>query len=239
MATAFWIADRLDYIREAAESALSLKRHMPDVTRELWTPHQNPQLTRKISAFDELRILPARESEFWFVDAVRYFGFAVESIHDERLLYLDTDTHVCADLSDIFKMLDRFDVVGAHAPGRKTAPGASYVPDGFPEINVGVNGIRRNPQTLWLVSEWYTRMKRNPQNNDQPALRSLLWDNAATIRLGVLPPEYNCRWGFGGFARYEVKVLHGRPWHNETYEGIAGAINARKEMRAWVRGALP
>ncbi len=173
------------------------------------------------------------------MDAARYMGLAVEGIKDERLLYLDTDTYVCGDLSPLFKMLDKFDITGAHAPGRRTAPGADWVPAAFPEINVGVNSIKRSPRVLWLLDEWHKRMMRDPQNNDQPALRALLWENAATISLGVLPPEWNCRFGFGGFAKNEVKVLHGRPWQEQTYQEIEGAINARKEMRTWARGKLP
>ena len=236
MATAFWIADRKQYIEEAAASAESLQRHNPDVARELWTP--NPQITRNL-AFDRIRQLPPRRwPDYWFVDAVWYVNLAVGGIQDERQLYLDTDTYVCGDISAIFDMLDKFDFVGAYAPGRRTANGADDVPKAFPEINVGVNGIRRTPQIRHALYSWHKLIEAEPQNNDQPALRKVLWEKAGTLRVGILPPEYNCRWGFGGFARYGVKVLHGRPMHPMTYEGIARRLNARKEMRGWERGKL-
>ena len=235
MATAFWIATE-NYIQEAAASAKSLRAHMPDVARELWTPARIPQETRN-PAFDRIRFVPPRRSEFWFVDAVYYFTLAVGGLQDERLLYLDTDTHVCADLSDVFKMLDRFDFVGAHAPGRMTAPGANGVPPAFPELNVGVNGIRRSQQVRHVLQDWFKRLEANPQNNDQPALRAALWES--DLRVGILPPEYNMRWGFGGFARYAVKVLHGRPENGMSYQDVERRINARKEMRGWERGKLP
>ena len=233
MPTAFWIADGQNYIEEAAASALSLAAHMPDVGRILFTPSQN----YSSDAFTEVRNLPARRSEFWFVDAVQYMGLAVNGIRDEQLLYLDTDTYICGDLSDLFETLDKFDIVGAHAPGRRTAGGADWVPAAFPEINVGVNGIKRTPQMLWLMDEWLERMGRNPQNNDQPALRALLWENAGIIRLGVLPPEYNARFGFGLFVRYAVKVLHGRPQDGD-YKRVEQRVNASTDLRAWRRGEL-
>lgn len=234
MATAFWIADRDNYIGEAAASAESLKRHMPDVVRELWTP--NPQISRK-PAFDRVRALPPRHSDFWFVDAVWYFNLAVGGIQDERLLYLDTDTHIVGDITHLFNVLDRFEFVGAYAPGRRTAAGADHIPTAFPEINVGVNGILRSERVRLMLQDWHKRMEADPQNNDQPALRAALWDS--DIKVGILPPEFNCRWGFGGFARYEVKVLHGRPMYPFTYDGVANRLNARKEMRGWERGKLP
>ena len=231
MATAFWIASKNQFVQEAARSADSLRRHT-DARCILFTPDD----VATVGAFDEVRRLPTRRSEFWFVDVVRYFGLAVEGIRDERQLYLDTDTYVCGDVSDLFKILDKYDFCGAHAPWRRTAPHADGVPRAFPEINVGVNAIKRSQAILWLMDDWMERMERNPQNNDQPALRASLWEASNLVRLYVLPPEYNCRWQFGGFARYPIKVLHGRC---DDYEAVARRLNAGKDLRGWKRGELP
>jgi len=230
MATAFWIADGEKYIKEAQKSAASLRRYNPDVRLILFTPQH-----KDVDGFDEVRALPKRESEFWFVDAVRYFGLAVQGIKDERQLYLDTDTYTCVEVMDLFTMLDKFDFTGAHAPGRRTAGGADEVPPAFPEINVGVNGIKRSSMVLYFLDKWLEWIEKDPRNNDQPALRATLWEMAGSIRLGVLPPEYNCRWGFGGFARYPVKILHGRG----DYGKAKVALNRKVEMRGWARGTLP
>lgn len=230
MDIAFWIATD-NYIEEAARSAASLKRHMPNLKRILCTPNKNV----KRPIFDEILQLEQRKHEFWYLDSARYFNHVLHEIEARRLLYLDTDTFVCDDLSDIFVLLDRFDFVAAHAPGRCTTDTMENIPQAFPEINLGVNAFRKAPIVESLFRGWHVRYQANPtvfRNNDQGALREALWN--WTGRLYILPPEYNMRWGFGGFARYKVKVLHGRG----NYEAVEKKLNGEIVMRGWARGAI-
>jgi len=230
MNTVFWIATD-KYIQEAVQSAASLKRHMPDLKRVLCTPAKN--IRRPI--FDEILQLETRTNKFWYLDSVGYFNEVLHGLKAERLLYLDTDTYVCDDLSDLFILLDRFDFVGTHAPGRCTTNTVEPIPPAFPEVNLGVNAFRNVPIVEALFRGWQARFEANPtvfRNNDQGALREALWN--WTGKFYILPPEYNMRWGFGGFARYKVKVLHGRG----NYEAVEKKVNSRIEMRGWDRGAI-
>lgn len=225
---AFWIASGNRYAEEARKSMESLKRHMPDLHCCLCT-------TEKVShkAFDSVMKLDKREHRYWYLDSVRYFNQVLRETEAKRLLYLDTDTYVCEDILDLFALLDRFDFVGAHAPGRQTANTVNDLPAAFPEINVGVQVFRNAPIVEALFRGWQARYEATPKlygNNDQGALREALWN--WTGRLYVLPPEYNMRWQFGGFARYPVKILHGRGDH----EAVAQKLNAKAGMRGWDRG---
>jgi hypothetical protein len=87
------------------------------------------------------------------------------------------------------------------------------------------------------MQKWYARYAEDPQrynNNDQGPLRQVLWEN--NVKLAVLPPEYNMRWGFGGFAKYKVKVLHGQ---THDYEGVCHRLNERgAKFRGWDRGRM-
>src|SRR5262249_37484843 len=61
----------------------------------------------------------------------------------DRTLMLDVDTYAAADLSELFEVLDNFDVAAAHAPNRVVLP-LDDIPDSFPELNTGVISLRRS-----------------------------------------------------------------------------------------------
>lgn len=206
---------------------------MPNLRRVLCTPDNAAK-----EGFDEVLRLSPRRYQYWYQDSVHYFNDALVRLGAKRLLYLDTDTYVCDNLSDLFEMLERYDFVGAHAPARSTTNTVGRIPPSFPEINIGVLAFRNAPVVEALFRGWEARYDEHPnvyKNNDQGPLREALWHWPG--RLYVLPPEYNMRWGFGGFAAYKVKVLHGRPWKT-TYEAIEARMNAKGGMRGWHRGEI-
>jgi hypothetical protein len=236
MATAFWIATA-KYAHEAARSAATVHTAMPHLKRVLYTP--DPVIMHAV--FDEIRTLPERRHpKWWFMDSAFYFWKVLEGINDDKLIYFDTDTYMCYPIDDVLEMLGRFDIVASHAPGRLTSkPSVKLdIPDAFPEVNVGVMGILRSDYTIRLMEKWYEVFKEAPEkynNNDQGPLRQALWDSER-VRLYILPPEYNCRWGFGGYAKYQVKVLHGR---THDYERVCDRVNHNAgAMRGWDRGAM-
>ena len=220
---AFWLASE-QYVDEARHSAESLKRHMPEVETWLFSPDD------PVDGFDQCVTLSGRRGP-WFADSIRYWVEAVSHFPDDaRVLYMDTDTYVCQPFYDLFDLLDRFDFVATHAPGRFTSNTVEVLPDAFPEFNIGVNVFRLSVRTRHLFDDWLARYEKHRDvygNNDQAPLREALWNSAA--RLYVMPQEYNCRWMFGGFARYRVKVLHGRG----DYERVEKNLNRCEAMRSW------
>jgi hypothetical protein len=227
---AFWIADQPGYVSEAMQSAASFKRHNPACATALFGSSTD-------SAFDFIYPLPARQSEHWYLDSVRYFNHALHTLHHDSLIYFDVDTYTLAPLTDLIALIGRFDLVGAHAPARETAPTVNPVPDAFPEINIGVLGIANNAVMKRFMEEWLKRYELYHAiygNNDQAPLREALW-YAKVVNLYVMPPEYNCRFGFGGFAALPVKVLHGRGMSFEAAEKI---VNHAPGMRAWTNADL-
>ena len=233
MATAFWIASGKEYVAEARRSAESVYKHMPDLRRVLFEVTDVPGAP---GPFHEIQALPPREHDWWYLDAARYFGHCMNLIDDVRILYLDTDTWMCHPVYDLLTMLERFDFVGCHAPGRVTCGNGLDLPAAFPEINIGVLAMQRTPRLLRVLDDWYQKFRNNPakyRNNDQGPLREALWNSRLAI--GIAPPEYNCRWGFGGFARYPVKVLHGRPQDGNYYR-VCRELNRKDDLRGWRRG---
>lgn len=114
----------------------------------------------------------------------------------ERTLFLDADVRILEDVSELFDLLDRFDIAMAHAHARnRNATRAVWsleLSDAFPQFNTGVIAIRRNPQTQELLRNWSDSYKDAGFRKDQVTLRELLWKS--DLHLATLPPEYNIRY---------------------------------------------
>lgn len=208
-----FVATGRRFVEEAILSRESLRRQMPSLPGILWTDVADESLR---SVFDEVRLI--ENPQHSFADKVPPL---LESPF-EKTLFLDTDTQVCEPLDDLFVMLDRFDVLAAHAPMRVTWP-QPEIPDGFVEINSGVLAWRKNERTALMFQKWLmfyrAHVEVTGQRDDQPALRRALYES--DVRLGILPAEYNFRTVLPGFAgRGPVRILHGR-----GLESVARRVN--------------
>jgi hypothetical protein len=161
-------------------------------------------------------------------------------------LFLDSDTYVCGDLTQLFALTDAFDLAAAHAPMRAIYE-VEGVPDSFPEFNTGVIVFRRSPDVQAVLSSWADLFSRylerlhddairwlHPADrrwhalNDQGAFREALY--RSRLRLTTLPPEYNCRFTVPGFVDGPVRILHGRGLHLPS---VAVAINSVSTRRGY------
>jgi len=209
----------------AEKSMRSLKRHM-DIECVVASP-------RGISGFDRYIQLTPRRRGYWYLNSVRYFNEALESL-EGNILCLDCDTFACGPMDEIFELLDKYDLVGAHAPARQTTK-AKDVPEAFPEINIGVMAFKNNKEVRELFADWLKKYEADPKfygDNDQGPLREALWEWDG--RLYIIPPEYNCRWMFGGYAAGPVRMLHGVGKH----EAVCSKLNERGHMRGWKKGDI-
>src|SRR5215212_7194081 len=111
-------------------------------------------------------------------------------------LYMDTDIRVVADISEMFEVLDRFDIALAHAHARNrpetTEVWNIQIPEAFPQMNGGVILFKATPPVLELMREWQAAYHRAGFSKDQVTLRELIW--LSDLRLHILPPEYNLRY---------------------------------------------
>jgi len=158
-----------------------------------------------------------------------------------RFLYLDTDAHVFADLTDFWPMLDRFDFVGHQLFEGHDCP-LPGIPDAFPEFQGGVLGFQRTAKTnaffeLWL--RYYDEYFRPDEKGvykyydvgDQKSLRVAVWK--AGLAVGVIGPEYNFTPNHLVFACANVRIVHGRAPGNGI-EHFEKRINAKLGNRAFI-----
>ena len=142
----------------------------------------------------------------------------------QRTLYLDTDIRVVADISEMFDILDRFDIAIAHAHARNRKETKTvwhfHIPDAFPQMNGGVLLFRSSPTVLDLLRAWQRAYHSAGFAKDQVTLRELLW--LSDLRLHILPPEYNIRYerylSFWEAREAIPRILHFRSITDITQE---------------------
>jgi hypothetical protein len=207
------VGDR--YVAAAQRSAESLKAVMPDCVVALATDRPAPDVfdvTLPVAAGDGYRakILGVIASPF------------------DATIMLDVDTYVADDLSEVFALLERFDMALVHAPNRVTLD-LEDVPSAYPEFNTGVVAFRRNAVTDRVLNRWLAEydalLHRDPPSKDQPSFRRVAYHDP-DVRIATLTPEYNQRFTMGGFFNQSPKVLHG--WADpETYPRVVEAMRAQ------------
>lgn len=221
-----YVATGPRHTQEALQSAQSLHKHMPDLAVILYTDQDkvaSPLFTeiRKIERPLHTcgdKILPLKETPF------------------ERTLFLDTDTHICAPIQDVFEILDRFDLAASHAPYRPSRP--FVTPDCFCELNSGVFAYRKTPDMLLLFEKWLELyqvfVEETGRDEDQPTFRQAIYESA--IKLYVLPPEYNLRTVMPGFSgRGNIKIVHGR---GIPMDQLTSWVNDSQNIRVFLSSPL-
>lgn len=170
------------YIALAQHALSYLRRSNPELPVDLFAD-AIPENHR----FDQVHTL----DKSWFrpkFEAIRRSRF-------ERTLYLDSDIMVMADISDVFWLLSKYDIAGAHVQTRNLAYAhrlwRTPIPNSFPQINGGVLAVRRSDQTRAFFDQVERALDDSGMDRDQPILRELLWES--DLSLAVLPPEYNLR----------------------------------------------
>jgi hypothetical protein len=208
-----YVAQGDRYLEAAVESARSVRANMPAVRIAIATGEPAPD------GFDVT--IPLTEPDGF---RAKILGMIASPF--DRTLFLDVDTFVAADVSELFSVLDTFDVAAAHSPLRVTLP-LEDVPDAFPELNTGVIAFRRKECVERLLRTWLDEYRRltplMPRAKDQLSFRRAMY-LATDVRLAVLPTEFNLRFWKAGYYNQRVRILHG--WGDpDTYRAVAAELN--------------
>ena len=166
----------------AVNAARSLRAVCPDAQIDLFCDADVPGS----DVFDRVH----RIDRSWFrpkFEALRQSRF-------DRTIYLDADMCVVADPTDIFDLLDRFDLAAVHNQHRNSDHALQTwrqpIPAAFPQINGGLIAIRRSEPVLKLLAEVEQALIDDPKlRRDQAPMRELLY--LSDLRVAILPPEYN------------------------------------------------
>jgi len=216
-----YIATGNSFINEAKQSAKSVKKHMPDVEITLIT---DTGIDNEKKYFDNVEL----------VDSLTKDPGASTLSEDlspyDRTLFLDTDTIVTQDISEVFDILDEFDLAITMSPGRKTVEG---VPEPWREYNTGVFSYKSNSRTSKFFSNWGQEYKewraKYDTSANQPSFTKTLFES--DIDFFVLPREYNVRIPRVGYIKNDVKILHGH--HPRKLSNVAKHFNNKSGSRVY------
>jgi hypothetical protein len=232
-----YVAIGARFVPEARLSAESVRRFLPGVPILLLTD----QALEVRDGFDEIIRLSAPHPKAHINKLIAM----TQSPFDKTLL-LDTDTYVCADISDLFAVLDRFDIAMTHDRSyRDDFPADSGVADAFVEFNQGVIAFRRccavqealNDSLIWTES---LHERSGLYTRDQKPLRIALYHSQ--VRIATLPLEYNCRFASYGYLNGLVRILHGRlpngHMRTQDFDRVAHTLNRVTVPRVFIVGAV-
>ncbi|GAA5067909.1 putative nucleotide-diphospho-sugar transferase [Roseibacterium beibuensis] len=180
-----YVATGAAYVTDACASARTLREASPGIEIDLYCDAADGV---EDGLFDKIHIIenPHKRSKVDYIWQTRF----------DRALFLDNDTRIVADISNLFDLLDRFDLCLAHAHSRErpstNQTWRTEIPSCFPQLNSGVFLFRRSEAVVAMFREWADAYHANDFTRDQVTLRELIW--LSDLRLFVLPPEYNIRY---------------------------------------------
>jgi hypothetical protein len=196
------------FIREAAISAWSAKRSMPDAPTYLFTnePVDCPY-------FDQVIVQSGRHAgTFEDQRGKSSKATAVLECPSDTCLFLDADTYVTDSVADVFESRIRFDIAGCHDTWQFPAiyqfksrdKQALEHSQAYPYINTGVLFFRKNENTLRFLEAWAAASDYEP--NDQLAFANVLYKS--DLRFHTLPSVYNARAAEPIHLSGTLKILH-------------------------------
>ncbi len=211
------------YVEEARVSARSVKRADPTakicvVTDQAMQPDAEFDVVLPITSASSNETYAALDSGAYYRKIEQFARSPFE-----RTVYLDSDTFVTNPLTDLFELLEHYDLLVTpdgnaevnYAFEQKEAP-FTTIPKAFGAFNTGVFAFRKSEAALSFLQSWQQNHKthvRKHTTNDQPAFRLSLYQS--NVRYHVLPVTYN--W-FSWIPYFipsggRVMVMHGRnPW---------------------------
>lgn len=173
------------FVKEAMLSAESVKK-FSDIPITLFTD-------RDIDCeyIDEIKIIKP--------DHIRSKVDYISESPYKKTLYLDSDTVIARNISDMFDVLDRFDVGVTHDYARKrenycNIPEYDRIPYSFSEVNGGIMAFNDSDKVKAFFKLWkkyFYKYRHLTSGWDQVSLRISLWESQ--VRLHHYPPEYNVR----------------------------------------------
>ena len=214
------------YIDEAKISAKSANKHMPDVETAIATPDTEMDL----SVFDKVIKHEAQTETIhgreWLMNSTIPPGLSPF----DKTLYLDSDTYICTDVSELFDLLDKFDMAIARNSFKNDIPG---LPDPWWEYNCGVIAYTNSSDTRNFLREWKQRyrdfIQEQSKPKDQPAFAHTLYNS--DIDFYTLPEEYNVRCDRRGALGRRAKIIHGR--HAAGLEQVANELTQQDHLRVF------
>ncbi|WP_153952561.1 hypothetical protein [Halosegnis longus] len=216
------------FVDEAIYSAQSANTHMPEVDTAIATTEVNQDLTTfdYVIELDEAQ-RKVVEGRNWLIDST----IKPDLSPFEQTLYLDSDTYIANDVSELFGLLDKFDLAITRVPQQPPVP---ELPEPWHLYNCGVILYRDSQEVRHFLNRWseiYNQiLEDQEQPEDQPAFAKALYE-CDDLQWYTLPRRYNVRFPRRGVLADEAKIIHGR--HPAGLDKVSSELNQSKGLRVF------
>lgn len=208
--TAIYVAFGEQFIRSAAISSYSLKRHNPWIRTKIYT---NTQI--KSPVFDEI-VFEYSDARFPESKSAKLLKMrAIAEANECSTLYLDCDTYIVGSVADLTRLAGTADIYAAfdtwqfpqiyrlHNNGQPLVDPSPAEPF----FNCGVLLVRPTKSSHKLLDRWSKRFGESKDLMlDQMIFREEAYAGYASI--GVLPSIYNCRLGDPISVSGHIRIAH-------------------------------
>lgn len=214
------------YLDEARRSAESASAVMPDVERAIATDATDADL----AIFDQVIEYEFERQEIdgrsWLMNST----IPPNLSPFDRTLYLDSDTYLAADVTEVFELLEDFDLAMCPSPKRTQV---QALPEPWYRFNCGVIAYRDTPNVRSFLDRWNEIYRRHLHERDDPIDQPSYAEALAEteLRWFNLPRQYNVRVPRRGQLSREAKIIHGR--HPAGLEQVAEVLNKSDRHRIY------
>lgn len=209
------------FLKEAYISINSIKKFNKNIKISIFIDEKNLKILNK-DLFDTIHLI--KSPEYGFGDKI----YSMSHTPYRKTLYLDCDTIVADDLSEIFSLLEKFDIAAINVPFKN---------NNYPDFNAGIIAFNMNERTRKFIELWDKRYDRLKHGTDQGAFTKMLKLNI--VSFFALPPEYNFRIPFVSYVQNKIKIFHSHELiklNEKKRESIINFINLREKERLWFPG---
>lgn len=208
------------FLDEALISAESVRRYNKNIGISIFVDKKIGKiLENQKHSFNSIHII--ENPEYTFGDKI----FSMINTPYQRSFYLDCDTLIIEDFSEIFSILKKWDIGAINIPFKNQR---------YPEYNAGIIAFRMNQQVKEFLKIWDNLYDRVNHANDQPTFYKLV--NNFKISFFTLPPNYNFRLKFASYVIDKIKIIHNHEiinMKNDNRQKIINLLNKTKKERVW------
>jgi hypothetical protein len=191
---ALWVASNMTYVEEAILANKKFSQTNPDLPTALVTSESDP------GGFDYcIQANLGRQSYGDKITGMQLSPF-------DNTLFLDTDCYVLSNVSNIFELMQKYDICCRIAPV-KSKKLAEKSPQIYPELQTGVILFNRSLNESDIFVKWGEYYDEFNIENDQASFSHTLHNS--DVYIGIISPEYN--YTIQPQVAYgDIKILHAR-----------------------------
>jgi len=208
------------FLKEAKISAKSVRKYNENIGISIFVDEKN-KFDDIENLFDSIYFV--EEPEYGFGDKI----YAMKNSPYQKTIYLDCDTVVIGEISEIYSMLEKYDIAASNPPFKNDY----YQPNHY---QAGIIFYRDNDLVRQFFKKWDKNYDRINHGNDQPSFRETL--SELPISLFKFPPNYNFRVPFASYINGKIKIIHD---HNlsrvsdNTRNSFINYLNKSTKERYW------